>query len=139
MPAMANPAHSTPNSFRCDVSLCINFSCQRHRMNDFSFVVLLFCGVSIHAYVLYSSKSLPLLQHCPIGQLPLLPGWQRRRQAPTHMGVVFRLGVPCPAVDRNKQKEEKNKKTTDHQKLELAFRPLGAAVLIVHVGRDGIG
>src|SRR3569832_2442135 len=56
MPAMANPAHSTPNSFRCDVSLCINFSCQRHRMNDFSFVVLLFCGVSIHAYVLYSSR-----------------------------------------------------------------------------------
>src|SRR3569833_3376912 len=56
MPAMANPAHSTPNRIRCDVSLCINFSCQRHRMNDFSFVVLLFCGVSIHAYVLYSSR-----------------------------------------------------------------------------------
>src|SRR3569833_2747352 len=56
MPAMANPAHSTPNSFRCDDSLCINFSCQRHRMNDFSFVVLLFSGVSIHAYVLYSSR-----------------------------------------------------------------------------------
>src|SRR3569832_393240 len=55
-PAMVNPAHSTPNSFRCDVSLYIHFSCQRHRMNAFSFVVLLFCGVSIHAYVLYSSR-----------------------------------------------------------------------------------
>src|SRR3569623_1256554 len=135
MPAMANPAHSTPNSFRCDVSLCINFSCQRHRMNDFSFVVLLFCGVSIHAYVLYSSKSLPLLQHCPIGQLPLLPGWQRRRQDPTHMGVVFRLGVPCPAVDSDGQFVGGGEMTAVHRKLDLAIRPLGAAVLIVHEGR----
>src|SRR3569623_897201 len=136
MPAMANPAHSTPNSFRCDVSLCINFSCQRHRMNDFSFVVLLFCGVSIHAYVLYSSKSLPLLQHCPIEQMTLLTEWLRRHHNTTHIRVVFRLGVSCPAVDSDGHFVGGGDKTVVHRKLDLAIRPFCAAVLIVLVGSD---
>src|SRR3569832_617609 len=84
-------------------------------------------------------EALSELQHCPIRQLPLLSGRQRLRQGPTHVGVVFRLSVPCPAVDSDGLFVGGGEMTAVHRKLDLAIRPLGAAVLIVHVGRDGIG
>src|SRR3569833_2926252 len=74
-------------------------------------------------------ESLSLLQHCPIRQLPLLSGCQRLRQGPTHVGGVFRLSVPCPAVDSDRQFVGAGEMTAVHRKLDLAIRPLGAAVL----------
>src|SRR3569833_2527375 len=139
MPAMANPAHSTPNRIRCDVSLCINFSCQRHRMNDFSFVVLLFCGVSIHAYVLYSSRISVVTPALPDTTIALVV---RVTAAPPRSNARGCSLPAARAVSGRRQRRSicrGGEMSAVLRILDLAFRPLGAAVLIVHVVRDGIG